>query len=127
MVCKVTLLDAHFPVGIVVHIVIVIPFQFDMVVFHIFYKVSLADVLLCPWLSPGEGEDAIFFCNVISQPSFESVSVADLLPNDVWRLRFQRILNVYFYATKLRKNSEIKNIFPKNFGGSEILCTFAPA
>ena len=65
-----------------------------MVVFHVFDKVRLADVLLRPGLAPDEGEDAVFLRDVVCHPSFKSVRATDLFPNNVWRLSSQWVFNV---------------------------------
>ena len=91
---QVALPDAHLPV--VVILLVAVPFQTDMVVLHIFYKVCLSHVLFGPGLSPGEFEYAVLFRDVVCQPSLQTVSTTDLLPNDVGRLGVQRVFYLYF-------------------------------
>ena len=63
MTCQFTLLDAHLPIDVLSLILVFIPLETDMVIFHIFYQRCPPDILLSPGLSPRSGEMACRSCD----------------------------------------------------------------
>ena len=109
MVSEVAFLYPHLPKSFLV--IVGIPFQADMIILYTIYRLGGSYVLFCPGLSPSEGKHAFIFFYVVGKPPLQSVSTANLIPNDVRRHRCQRVFNVY---SLLRHTLRVVNYVSSN-------------